>query len=386
MKLSYAASAFLAPAIVRAAAFAMPEPTQHFAVAADNWSPAPTLAPQFNIFGRDALQANDGNTCGYVSGLSGTYFQPRKAIPEPPLTALASSITCGVSSLCATNTFYGVHSCCPGPTDNLGSCTIPTTCIAATAMSSLCTDDTCSSNNAIAKCTASTAAECYKYLLVYDTTTMTQHGCTATGTTLTIPRSYGASTSVKVVTVTETPSPATTPTASSSPGTGSGAEKKQSLGPIVGGTIGACTIISIVALTAFLIHRRRVKARSSNAPPPPPVSQFSHNTPQFDPRGFPANTTGWTEQDIKTWQQSGGVWRPGMSANGMGMGMGMVGVSEVHGEDRAVEVEAREKIKQGHWQVPGVGAVEVEAPLKREREREREEKKWSWRGPVEAPS
>ena len=71
-----------------------------------------------------------------------------------------------------------------------------------------------------------------------------------------------------------------------------------------------------------------------------------------------------------------------MSTNGMGM----VGVSEVHGEDRAVEVEAREKIKQGHWQVPGVGAVEVEAPLKREREREREEKKWSWRGPVEAPS
>lgn len=74
MKLSYAGCAILAPALSSAAAFAMPEPTQLFAVDADNWSPAPTVAPQFNIFGRDALQANEGNTCGYISGLQGTYF------------------------------------------------------------------------------------------------------------------------------------------------------------------------------------------------------------------------------------------------------------------------------------------------------------------------
>lgn len=51
----------------------MPESTHHFAPAADNWSPAPTAAPQFNLFGRDNQQATD-NTCGYVSGLSGTYL------------------------------------------------------------------------------------------------------------------------------------------------------------------------------------------------------------------------------------------------------------------------------------------------------------------------
>jgi hypothetical protein len=76
MKLSYAACAILAPAMVFAAAFTMPEPTQHFAIAADNWSPAPTAAPQFNVFGREAQQASQDATCGYISGLSGTYFQP----------------------------------------------------------------------------------------------------------------------------------------------------------------------------------------------------------------------------------------------------------------------------------------------------------------------
>ena len=76
MKLSYAGCAILAPALIFAAALAMPEPTQQFAVAADNWSPAPTAAPRFNLFGREALQTNEGNTCGYVSGLSGTYLEP----------------------------------------------------------------------------------------------------------------------------------------------------------------------------------------------------------------------------------------------------------------------------------------------------------------------
>ena len=213
--------------------------------------------------------------------------------------------------------------------------------------------------------------ECYRYLFSYDTTIMTQHGCTATGTTMTIPHSYGltSSPSVKVITVTETPSPATTPTSTST--SNAGGEKKQSLGPIIGGTVGACTIISIVALIAFLVHRRRQKAKQQPLSQPP-VSQFYHNAPEFDPNGFPTATGGWTDQDIKNWQQSGGVYRPGTGA-------GMVGVSEVHGEDRAVEVEAPEKNKMGQWQIPGTGAVEVEAPV-------RNEKYNGWRGPVEAPS
>ena len=81
MKLSYAAYAILAPALSSAAAFAMPEPTQLFAVAADNWSPAPTAAPQFNIFAREGDQPNASNTCGYASGLSGTYLQPHVDLP-----------------------------------------------------------------------------------------------------------------------------------------------------------------------------------------------------------------------------------------------------------------------------------------------------------------
>lgn len=59
---------------------------------------------------------------------------------------------------------------------------------------------------------------------------------------------------------------------------------------------------------------------------------------------------------------------------------GYVGVSEVHGEDRAVEVEAPEKSKSGHWQLPRVAPVEVEAPVER-----RDEKKRWWGGPAEAP-
>lgn len=74
MKLSNSGYAILASALVSAATLHMPEPTQRFAVAADNWTPAPTAAPQFHILGRVALQANEDNTCGYVSGSSGTYI------------------------------------------------------------------------------------------------------------------------------------------------------------------------------------------------------------------------------------------------------------------------------------------------------------------------
>ncbi|KAJ4334535.1 hypothetical protein N0V87_006767 [Didymella glomerata] len=244
----------------------------------------------------------------------------------------------------------------------------------------------CSSNDAIAKCTASTAQECYRYLFDYGTTTMTQNGCTSSGFTSTIPRTYGpTSTSVFVITQTVIQSvsashdAATTGTSSADNGQG---EKKQSLGPIVGGTIGGCTVISLVALTAFFIHRRRLKLkRQHNTAHPPPTSQYHHpNSPEFDPSGFQI-TSGWTEQDIKTWQQTGGVHRA--SAPGQ-----YVGVSEVHGEDRAVEVEAPEKTKSGHWHVPGVAPVEVEAPAGAEMIAfvpSRDEKKRWWRGLSEAP-
>lgn len=74
MMLPKVGCAILASALLSATAFALPEPTQRFAVQADNWSPAPTAAPQFNILGRDT--STQSNTCGFVSGLSGAYSQP----------------------------------------------------------------------------------------------------------------------------------------------------------------------------------------------------------------------------------------------------------------------------------------------------------------------
>jgi hypothetical protein len=131
-------------------------------------------------------------------------------------------------------------------------------------------------------------------------------------------------------------------------------------------TVGGCVILSLVALTAFLIHRRRVaaaKQQSSSS------AQFNpHSSPEFDPKGFPS---AWGEQDIKTWQQQqGSVHSPG--------GM-QYGISEVHGEDRAVEIAAPDKNKLGHWGIPGSEPVEVEAGVTG-----RDEKRW--RGAVEAPT
>lgn len=70
--------AVLAPAVAHAAAFpwSLPEPTI-FIAAIDAWSPAPTAAPLlsgFNLFKRQ--DSEGGNTCGFVSGLQGTYIHP----------------------------------------------------------------------------------------------------------------------------------------------------------------------------------------------------------------------------------------------------------------------------------------------------------------------
>lgn len=61
----------------------------------------------------------------------------------------------------------------------------------------------------------------------------------------------------------------------------------------------------------------------------------------------------------------------------------LLGVSEVHGDDRAVEVEAPEKTKVG-WVAPGRAPVEVEGTVGPGVKRD--EKKWWWRAPVEAPT
>jgi hypothetical protein len=74
MMLTQAICVLVAPAAAYAAAFpwALPEPTI-FAPAPDNWSPAPTAAPQLPGFSPFKRQSTPGdNTCGFVSGSSRT--------------------------------------------------------------------------------------------------------------------------------------------------------------------------------------------------------------------------------------------------------------------------------------------------------------------------
>ncbi|KAH7346029.1 hypothetical protein BKA66DRAFT_478375 [Pyrenochaeta sp. MPI-SDFR-AT-0127] len=325
MMLTYSMCAFVAPAIVYAAAFpwTMPEPTL-FAPAADNWSPAPTeapLLPGLGLFRRQ--EGADGKTCGFLSGIS------------------ESSITCfDTNAICATNTYLGVHGCC-NPS-SLSECVIPTTCIPATAMSTECTDAACSSNAAIAKCTGAGLGECYKWLFVYPTDTMTQHGCAESGFTLTAQRSWGVSlrSSVETSITSASAPPASTPTQTPS---GSGSSRP-SIGAIVGGTIGGCAVVSLIAFGIFLWYRRRKAQRDSIIQPPKPATHYhSHSMTEYNPTGF-QNTGTYVEEDHKLWQQHrqqqqehGGVYRPPTQQMPQYPGMRQYGIVEVDGIQRPVE-------------------------------------------------
>ncbi|KAF1845509.1 uncharacterized protein K460DRAFT_355323 [Cucurbitaria berberidis CBS 394.84] len=307
--------AVLAPALARAAAFpwALPEPTV-FVPAVDAWSPAPTEAPHLSgldLFRRQ--QSETDNTCGFVSGSS------------------ASSLTCqNPTAICATNTFYGVHGCCDPA--SLSSCSIPTTCIAKTAMSATCTDAACSSNAAIVKCTADGLGECYQWLIEYPSTTMTQHGCASSQFTITAQRSWGPSISSSIEgrrTVTVTASAVTTPTSTLA----SSASSKQNIGTIVGGTIGGCVFLSIMALAVFVWYRRRKAQQESTLQPK--TQYHSHVMAEHNPLGFHTN---YVENDHKLWQQQhlGAVHR---SSNAVPQypGMNQCGVVEADGVQRPVE-------------------------------------------------
>ncbi|KAF2116238.1 hypothetical protein BDV96DRAFT_46397 [Lophiotrema nucula] len=265
--LQYTICAFLAPALVSAVAFpaafpwAAPEPT--FVIPAeDNWSPAPTRAPDMGaleLFKRDA----GDNTCGYISGVS------------------SRSLTCNNANyVCATNTAYGVHGCCDP--NGISTCSIPTTCIPSSLMSASCTGD-CSTNDYIAKCTDSDQPYCYEWRYVYSTrTVMTEHGCAASAFTVSVERTFddeGTTSSlaseVQISYVTVTPSAAsTTSDASSTAVSGTAVsqtagptettttseppKKKTNVGAIVGGVVGGLVVIGAIAFgIIFLILRKR---------------------------------------------------------------------------------------------------------------------------------
>ncbi|KAF2849929.1 hypothetical protein T440DRAFT_532924 [Plenodomus tracheiphilus IPT5] len=318
--------ALLAPVVVSAAAFpwSLPEPTAYIA-AIDTWGPAPTAAPQLPGFELFRRQDDSGDKiCAFLSGLS------------------QSSITCqDTAAICATNTVLGVHGCCNAAA--LSSCVIPTTCIPSTAMSASCTDAACSSNAWIAKCTTAGSEQCYQYFIQYSDTVMTQHGCTSSAFTLTAQRSWGpikSSSADDPTTVTVTKDPSPTATSSRLPSSNKAA--KPSIGIIVGSTIGACVFLSIIALVAFFVYRRRSRAKDHQgivkSGVQQPGSQYhTHSMTQYDPLGSPS---GWSEADGKIWQQMSPV--SGSPAATFvpvypGMGRERAGVVEVDGTQRPVE-------------------------------------------------
>lgn len=313
--LQYSICAFLAPALVSAAAFpwAGPEPT--FVIAkGDGWSPAPTQAPELGMMGAMELFKREtigDDTCGYVSGES------------------TRSLTCNNANyICATNSYYGVHGCCDP--SSISDCSLPTTCIPSTEMSASCTGD-CSTNDYIAKCTLSDQPYCYEWRYVYSSrTVMTEHGCAASAFTISVDRTFtdGSSSisdvpseapvSEKTVQVTvtapggasasnsggasvtnpqsQTASPTeTTSTVEPEP------KKKTNIGAIVGGVVGGLVVLGALAFgIIFLILRKRKSkqnAANSNAAvganqpmmgPAPGVTEYK---PQ--PGGYPSPAPGY---------------------------------------------------------------------------------------------
>jgi hypothetical protein len=205
-------------------------------------------------------------------------------------------------------------------------------------MSSICTDAICSSDANVLKCTDSAQPECYRWMIVYSRTTMTQHGCATKGFTSTAQRSWGQLLSsippelYRTITVLATPS--ATPTLTPSP-----ASSKPNLGAIVGGTIGGCTVISLVILVLLIVYRRRKNARDSIKQPPLTIFHDGNGAvTEYNSQGFVATT--YAENDQKTWNH-GPVTR---SSDAMpqypGMGAGRYGVVEVDGVQRPVEAPA----------------------------------------------
>ncbi|KAG9187343.1 hypothetical protein G6011_05214 [Alternaria panax] len=302
-----------------AAAFSIPEPTR-YTPTTDGWSPAPTAAPQLLLDLSRRQQGN--NTCGFVSG---------SGIP-------VSAVTCPIpTDECATNTDFAIHGCCA---QGLGaSCTIATACIASTAMSASCTNDGCSSDAAIAKCTASSAPACYQWEFIYDRMVFTQYGCAASAFTSTAYHSLGMSLSMssaakETVTVTKEPDSTPTPSDSSSSSSSPSSSSKPSLGAIVGGTIGACSFVSFVLFVVFLAWRRRKTVVRNSPHSADAFHRTSHQAMvEYNPMGLPS-PAGPYGDDSKIWQQQ---------LPRMGRGRGQIEIAEVDGTSRAMEAPAAEK-------------------------------------------
>lgn len=276
-----------------------------------------------------------------------TYVQPTHlTVLHNTYNAIELPFTCSNSAfVCATNTLLGVHGCCDPAT--LSACTIPTTCIASTALSTICTDSTCSNDPYVLHCSAPSSPECVKWLVAYSKTTMTQHGCGSVAFTSAAERGYGGASSVanvleRTVTVEVTPSVTPTPTSIAK----SGESKKTNLGAIVGATVGGCTALSVLILAFIIVRRQRrrnaaaeghvVATTTGYLPPTSPPMATNGIDAHAHPYGYPPN-------DVKAWQlhNAGPVTRVSDAIPAYPhMGAGRYGVVEVDGVQRPVEVEA----------------------------------------------
>jgi hypothetical protein len=168
---------------------------------------------------------------------------------------------------------------------------------------------------------------------------MTQHGCATKGFTSTAMRSWGMLVSsvvpelYRTVTVVESAPSTPTPTPTLTP---SSMSSKPNLGVIVGGTVGGCTVISLVVFACFLVHRRRKNARESA-----PVTRYhdgNGTVTEYNPHGF--STEVYAENEQKTWGHGPVTRVSDAMPQYPGMGAGRYGVVEVDGIQRPVEAPA----------------------------------------------
>lgn len=315
--LQYSICAFLAPALVSAAAFpwAGPEPTL-VVPEIDHWSPAPTDGPKLGKM--ELFRRADDNTCGYIS--------------QDP----SRSLTCNDEGyICATNTFYGVHGCC-NPA-SIAVCTLFTSCVGSASFSAECTGD-CLSDDRVAKCTSAGAPFCYEWHYVYASTVMTEHGCDTEAFTISAWRTPEGATvepsseAVGGITdisssATATSSSTTSSTSSSTTSTGSSEpiespepkKKSNNVGAIAGGAVGGVVVIAAIAAGLFfLLNRNRrnkdnaaAAATGANQPfmgPAPGVEEYKPQTAQYaSPQPYNATPAAGgfynQDQDNKQWAQ-----------------------------------------------------------------------------------
>jgi len=161
-------------------------------------------------------------------------------------------------------------------------------------MASSCTNSDCSSNNFIAKCTASANPECYAISIIVtaDAKPLTQWGCTDTALTTTILPAYEGASKSETSTSTSSSSlttSSTTPSVTSPPlPSTEGSSKANNTPAIIGGVIGGLVVVgALVFGIVYLIMRDRKRKRELQA-------QQSQQHPDWSP-GSPAPTSAVTE-------------------------------------------------------------------------------------------